>query len=174
MLDESLAWFARFGANPSISSKNMTLGAHFCASSKINRNVLSASPEYLPKQSAPLRQKKVIFCWSSPPPSLTLFIFCFATAPTNARMAAVFPVPGAPWSKIPRALFTPTPLKISGYNNGKTVTSFNACIISGLPAMESHPSGWPNVFVSVFTLPPPTVKRSIRVVSFIFLFLSRL
>ena len=54
-------------------------------SSKSKRSVRSASPLNLPRQSAPLREKKA-----------TGLGDCLAHAPASARAASVFPVPGSP------------------------------------------------------------------------------
>eukprot|EP00982_Pelagococcus_subviridis_P003508 26343-Pelagococcus_subviridis.AAC.13 len=74
----------RAGANPSISSKKMIDGCLRSASSNSKRISRSASPWYFPRQSAPRRLKNE----TGRGPR--------AAAPSNARTAAVFPVPGGP------------------------------------------------------------------------------
>src|ERR1044072_7431589 len=77
--------FSRLGAIESISSINIIDGEFFSASSNALRRLLSDSPAILLMISGPLMRKK------KAPVSLA-----------TARAISVLPVPGGPYSKIPR------------------------------------------------------------------------
>jgi hypothetical protein len=69
---------------------------------------------YFPRQSAPLRLKKD----TGRGPR--------AAAPSRARTAAVFPVPGGPWSSTPRDGDTPSAANASGYTDGEGQVTFRS------------------------------------------------
>ena len=119
----------RAGARPSISSKNTTLGCLRSASEKRSRTFRSASPEYFPRQSAPLRWKNV----TGRGPR--------ARCAMSAFTAKVFPVPGGPWINTPRPGGTPSAENASGYVRGSDTSSFRASTSRRMPAKRPNPRG---------------------------------
>ena len=145
---------SRAGARPSISSKKMMEGARRVASEKSTRSDRSASPMYLPSASAPLREKKASGCGPR------------AAAPRSARTAAVFPVPGGPWSSTPRPGATPSFSNASGYVKGSRASSFRIRISDSAPASVSNPPKAASVASFPNPNDPPTVTHAVFVLSF--------